>query len=743
MPRWSLAALTGGYALCLGWSALVLPWRTGTTFFVATGALALLNAAVATLAAARHRALRPVWRALAWSALVYYLWLCWQIVSSALYLSEIYESLGQGIALLLILALLLFGALTLPVALWWFVRERRDKRQSQALGAAAAVWLAATAGVAVFDSFAPSTHAVPEGTPQTLAALLRVALPRPGELPEARGQVSLFSAPAARCTWPAEGATLAVVSYVARTRPPRAESDCVQGPPAKLFARVGALVRRRAVRGPIKVDLLRVRQPLRLQPGPIGPLVDSLAVRPGLDGVCLGNRCLMPWQLVAHDVFASATPLPYADEIHMGVSFEDVRRLLGAEPAAGSDAEAGAFGLARLETQSLGVDAEGRARAFQRGAQIAREPNLDNLRRAEQAARTYIRRAQQRDGQLRYQYDMYSGASVLDNPSIPRHAGTALAMCETGGGEVRGFVRRALGALASWERRSGRLSALVRDPNDSEGDLGSSALGLVALLSCRKHVGDRYDALIGRLGRLLLTLEDERGHFHPAYDLARARVIEGPTPLFAGGQAVFGLSLLEALAKQHRGSSALPDASRLTAAVELAMNYVAHDYWPSPLGDFFYLKENWHCLAARASLHTHPNDAYEQFCLDYAEFKSRRFLVDETSRVDPDFYGGYNFGNLVPPHNGSTAGVGEALASAIEIQRARHRDASALTRRLKQVLGFLLSRQYLDDNCFGCSNPKLAFGGFTGESVGAMGRIDHNQHALSAIGLGRRQLERD
>ena len=136
----------------------------------------------------------------------------------------------------------------------------------------------------------------------------------------------------------------------------------------------------------------------------------------------------------------------------------------------------------------------------------------------------------------------------------------------------------------------------------------------------------------------------------------------------------------------------------------------------------------------------HRHDGYERFCLDYVEFKTRRFVVDASSNVDPDYYGGFNCSNLAPPHNGSSAGVGEALAAAIEIKRARGEDSEVLVERLRSVLGFLLQRQMLEDNCFACEAPRLALGGFTGESVGSDGRIDHVQHALSALSDGARQL---
>ena len=742
-PRWSLCALCGGYAACLFWCAVVLPWRSLTVFALLTSALGLANLAVAVLAGLAHRWLHHAWRGLAWASVGYFLWLSWQVTTSALYLQQIYGSLGQGVALLLVLGLVLLGGITLPVALWWFVRERRERRERR-LGVGAAI--AFVVGLAVpvsFDRLAPSTLPAPALSTAALQAALKQAVP---DLAEGQG-ASLFSTEAVDCGSLDDARAAGIVSF-AGTRP-GVISACVRGAPEQLLADITRRVRGGAAPGPVKLDLVTRVQPLREQPGPLGPLVDSLSLRPGLDGVCFRTRCLMPWQLVVSGVFAHARPVPFADQLWLGASLPEIRARLGAPPGSG------AGGLVRIETQSWLLAASGALHELVRGTQIAREPNRAHLRAAVRAAQTHLRRAQQKDGGFRYQLDLYSGESVVENPSIPRHAGTILVLCELSEKDRRTerLVRRALGVFESWERRVGaggpgdaneqgdanRQSALVRSSADTVADLGSSALGLVALLECRRFVGSRYDGLIGRLGRFVLGLEDDAGQFRPGYDFEAARALEGPTPLFAGGQAIMGLSLLEKLARDEP-ELALPPRAVLQSSVERAMDYVAESYWPSPLADFFYLKENWHCLAARASLGHHRHDAYERFCLDYVEFKSRRFIVDRTSEVDPDYYGGFNFTNLVPPHNGSSAGVGEALAAAIEIKRARGEDAAVLLRRLRSVLAFLLQRQLLEDNCFACDEPRLALGGFTGESVGPDGRIDHVQHALSALADGARQL---
>ena len=171
------------------------------------------------------------------------------------------------------------------------------------------------------------------------------------------------------------------------------------------------------------------------------------------------------------------------------------------------------------------------------------------------------------------------------------------------------------------------------------------------------------------------------------------------------------------------------------------MDYVANEYWSHPLRDFFFLEENWHCLAARAALGVHRHAGYEAFCTDYVRFKSRLILSSEDG-VDPDFDGGFGFGNLIPPHNTGAAGFGEALAAAIALHEAADRPTAAEKRLLERVLGFLLRQQWSRENCFACATP-LVEGGMSEHTHSALTRIDFAQHAWAALGHGRRALGPD
>jgi hypothetical protein len=200
---------------------------------------------------------------------------------------------------------------------------------------------------------------------------------------------------------------------------------------------------------------------------------------------------------------------------------------------------------------------------------------------------------------------------------------------------------------------------------------------------------------------------------------------------------VFALTLLEKVTAQDPGRFA--EHERIRDAVEAAMSYIANDYWDGFATDFFYMEENWHCLAARASLRHHRHEGYEQFCLDYVTYKMR-LILDENDRVDPDLVGGYGFGNVLIPHNTGSAGFGEAGAAALAIKEVRGEDRSEIEGRLALVLRFLLHFQWDDVSCFACSATHPVVGGFSEHMASPVIRIDYVQHAMAGMGHSGRML---
>jgi hypothetical protein len=152
---------------------------------------------------------------------------------------------------------------------------------------------------------------------------------------------------------------------------------------------------------------------------------------------------------------------------------------------------------------------------------------------------------------------------------------------------------------------------------------------------------------------------------------------------------------------------------------------------------FFFIEENWHCLAARAALELERDPQYEQFCLDYVTFKTRQIL-DLDSGVDPLFVGGMGFGNVVPPHNTGSAGFGEALSAAIAIRKQQGIDIEREQKLLALVLGFLVRQQWTESNCTGCVPEAL--GAISEHTHSPITRIDFVQHAWAALGHGGEML---
>jgi hypothetical protein len=292
-------------------------------------------------------------------------------------------------------------------------------------------------------------------------------------------------------------------------------------------------------------------------------------------------------------------------------------------------------------------------------------------------------------------------------------------------------ARRSLERMAEFEVRNGERSFLVRRREQGVARLGNNALPLAAYLSCRERVGESFDAVAARLGAGILALQRADGSFAPKFDLDREEALPGSAPLYTEGQAILALTLLEEWAGAHDAEA----HDEIRDAVERAMLYVAREYWNHPLRDFFFIEENWHCLAARAALSHHRNSEYEQFCLDYTRFRTR-FVLTPGEGVARDFAGGLGFGNVLAPQIVPSAGFAETLAAAIEIRAVRGSETRLERELLERVLDFLVDQQWTATSCFACPWPKRIVGGFSESPTSPRIRIDYTQHAWAAIGHG-------
>jgi len=749
-PRWSLAGLSLIQGLVFAWAASVLPWQRWTVFAVSTALLAVGHLVTAALALAGTRRRTLAWRVTSLYALAYLALHTFTAVSAGVYIAALYGGLGRGVAAGLGAVWCVLVLFTVPLATWGIaatggLSRRRGLGLTGALTLAAGLGLWRAAAVAAAEPLPRPLEDPADFTRELQGTLVGLSLPVPGDRPKIR----LWSPEPATCDAPIDRPTLLV------TYPVRAEAKAVKGKPAAtslrgvtrcvqaerpedLLPALAATIADAGAPGPMKIDLLTGTQALgSSSPGPL-----SLLLRPGLDGVCDGPRCLMPWQLVALGQFNTYTPLPFIEDLRFGSDPAALRKVLtrkGETPAETLD------GLTRVTTDSYIVDRRGKVTHAPAMRAPIDELTGEIIARASIGAERHILAAQNKDGRFRYILQPFTGKVTWRGFAVPRQAGTTLSLCELGAPTpaVKTAAARSLAMMAGLERPSGDVSGLVYDepkrPPRRQAGLGDTALPLIAFLTCRPRTGPEHDALISRMAGFLLAMQQPSGGFHPRFDLDTSAPIPGPDPMYAAGQAVFALTLLEDLLASDDPPPGMPALPDVHAAVERAMNYFADDYWGHGLYGFFFLEENWHCLAARAALSVHRHAGYERLCLDYVDFK-RRLILGEASGARDDLVGAYGFGNVLPPHNTPTGGFGEALAAAMDLRAAQgdvREDDAAL---MRQVLAFLIEQQWTEANCFACTPDQTVPGGYS-ESVGSPDmRIDYTQHVWSALGHGGRAL---
>jgi hypothetical protein len=711
-PRpWAVAALAVPSAAVFLLAAYYLPWKTFTTFSILNGTLGLLHLAVAIAGLARLRIWDGIWRIQSFFALFVFAYLAWAIASSAAYLAALYANLGSGVGASLLAALGPAALLTVPGALWGIAKTGGWTKKNA--GTAAAIALAALAsGPIRWTVAAPGREVLSEESVAAEIAQIEVKTATTTAQPlEARAPFDCAEPPA-----------IGTKTVFAAYRGTRGEnlSRCHRS-----IADAIALWKTSGARAPLLLDVVLRMRDLSNEPF----LVSSFLLRPGLDGVCLGRKCFAPWQLIVLGELTAYTPLAFVGDFRLGVDPQKLRTRFG-----DMEKREGFGGLTRIATASYLVTESGAKTLRRLRSGLPAEVDRAAIDRAGRGAERYVRESQGSDGRFRYLLDPFTGTVPNNDFSAPRQSGTTLAFCELAPKDEisREVVERSLRSLAALVKNSGELGGIP------PGGLGASALGLVAFLACRDRMGDRFDETIGRLSRLVLKLQREDGSFKPGFDLDRGEPREGSHALYADGQAILALVLLEKLQRDSPIAS-LPEKDTVSRAVEKAMSYHAGPYWDHALRDFFFFEENWACLAARAALDAHRHDGFERFCIDYAHYKSR-MVFDEGSRVDPDFVGAFGFGNVTVPYNTPAAGFAEAMSAAIMVMKARGEPTKEEEAALTRALRFLLMAQWHDEDCFLCTKRVNIPGAFSESLSSPLIRIDYVQHAWAGLSHGARAL---
>jgi hypothetical protein len=729
LPRVSLACLAILHALPFALAAVYLPWPHFSVFTGLSGLLALGHLATAGLAIANSAKRGLAWRLTSLLALGFLGYFTYASLGSGLYINALYDGVGTALLAASAAAWCVGALFLLPFSLWGIAATGGLLRKPPARGpgggaavAAGVVLLGISAGIRVSSAHGTARVAEP---PQAIDDVLREVLADLPAAAEAKRTVpSLFVAAASKC--PArphefKGTTL-YVTYLDGTSSAKeapAVSECLQAASVREAAtKARDILAEKRAAGEVVIDIVTRSRELPAAGMLLGPIV----VVPGLEGVCSGPTCLLPWQLFGLDAFTDAANIS-ALQAEIGVTATGLRKLLAVEGDS-------FLGLDAFRTRTLVLGRDGSLTPYQHMRTARVEPDSDNVQRALRDAAQFIVSSQVKDGRYRYTVQPFNGQTSFDNFSVPRQAGTTFALCDAArfNEKAKASAKASLAFLVTLLQSTGEVGGIVFPKGrKTTAGLGSSALTTVALLGCREVVGNVNDAAIEQLVRGILLSQREDGSFRPAIDPREGTPVEGKDALYASGQAVLALVMWEG--PLGEGLTRPPG---LKEAIDKAMNHYAGPYWDIPLRDFFYLEENWHCLAARAALTHHRHDAYERFCIDYMTMK-KRFIQRPGSGVDPDHVGSYAFGHVFPPHHAAAGGFAEGLAAAMKLKKARGQSTADDEAVMKLVLGLLVHHQWRDVNCFMCTRKLRIPGGFSENAASPTVRIDFVQHNMAAL----------
>lgn len=640
---------------------------------------------------------------------------------SASYVAELYGGLGKGIGAVIGAMLCVVALWTLPVGLWGLSRSSKGLLGSWVprIGILALV-ASAVMGMTKGQVTQKSALIEPPSAGELEAALAGYMKQEPtGAVGTAMRDPGPWSCALLDA---AKGAV--VVAFGAKQGQRHAKCFEVES-----LAGLANALRDSNFAGLYRLDWITHQDPWRYE---ADPWLSPLSLRPGLDGVCMQGRCLAAWQLVALDAYRSLMPVASIPDLRFGVSPEALWGWFGVK--AGLPAT-------RISAKSYVVTRSGQVVELARERKTGKAVSIAQLQAAKAKAQGYLLRSQRPSGDFEYMRHVFLEQPLPEQLNLPRQAGTLASLCEwaTEDARVHQTVRLALASLVSHEQRVHAASVLWPKPWGRDANLGATALPLIALLECRDMSEGRFDPVIGRLLHGLLQFQREDGGFAPSLSLDSPQIHKGRRQtLYSAGQGV--LALLKALGDKDVTGANWPDQAKLKAAASRAMRYYGQEYWTHFLSDFFFIEENWHCLAAKASLEVLPDLAYQDFCLDYLRFK-HRFTLHGQSGVDPAFLGGYGFGNVIVPQVTPSAGQAEALAAGVAILKDRGEDAGPALAELSSILGFLWRQQLDEVNCRGCVAPMHVEGGFTESMVSPTIRIDYVQHVFSAFGAGIELLQ--
>jgi len=482
----------------------------------------------------------------------------------------------------------------------------------------------------------------------------------------------------------------------------------------------------------------------------VAPLF-SLGVVPGRDGVAAlaGGReaYLTVDDLLRTQAWAQGRLL-LIPELSIGLDPQRVLSALGA--ALALPRRAWPDEVFRFRAEEYVEPASGEASSATASSSPPPQATRARLVEGARAAGAYLMRHLDDRGRFDYTYypieDRSNGGGEY---SLPRHAGTTSFLAQLYALDqdplVRAAAERALGYLAEARPPGCRgPRTCVGEEGDAPIDLGSNALGLIALLELERTTHARtYAELREGLADFLLWMQKPNGDFCHLYDPRSAARDELTQLPYFSGEAAYAIALLRA---------AEPEAVRgrvLELALDRALRYLTEDAYAHLAGQFYIGEDHWTCLAVDAGWEHLPLDhreRYADFCDEVARFfgRTQHTSGDALVAAQPQLLGAYGITAAIAPHLAPVGSRSESLAAIWRLARRRGLPAEDPRRRgpCRQALdglALLLSRQLVDDRAYLFPQPAAARGGFLLSDVEHEVRIDVVQHAGAAF-LGALEL---
>jgi hypothetical protein len=497
----------------------------------------------------------------------------------------------------------------------------------------------------------------------------------------------------------------------------------------------------------LKVDVVVGRGPIERD----HPLLQLAAMHPGIEGlgVALPGATKVPDQLIMPDemfllgLLAKRPLTRMMPEVGMGVEFEKADQILAARMInTNEEWKARPRRYYRFRTDAF-VEAPDRTKPplqLTRGVPPGPPPTPENLKAAALEGARYLIAHLAPNGRYIYEQNLVTGVGTDPMKagtaySLPRHCGTTYFLAEiyriTKEEWLREPIERAFGHMNELVKAGGCTGdlpdgtpfACVIDRGQSTANLGSTALGVVALAEYQRATGDtRYLELATRLSNWMLWMQRDDGSFRHLYNV-RTRIPDDKTMLlYFSGEAALALARMYTVTGDERYAK----------GAEKALNWLVgwYDFF---IGGMLYGEEHWTCIASEALWPYAKNPEWLDFCNGLSRFW-RMGQPHPGERPDQeDLVGSHNVTPFVMPQNTPSGSHSEAQISTYLLGRYHKRPNATMRRHILETLGYLLRQQVRPGNDYAVVKSAKGQGAFPGNPVDRVVRIDYVQHVCSAF----------